>query len=309
MSVWGVGIYQNDTAADIKSHYLSLLSKGLSDEAAFQELLDLGIAEDCDDGSLFWMALADTQWKNGRLTDTVKNRALTAIAEEKTDELFASFGEKALVRRKTVLEELKNKLTSEQPERKIIRAKKAYICDWDDGDVYALKLTSRTAEEYHVSNRYLMFHKIGEYTWNDFSSPNHVNAVVRIKITSNDLLPSSIEEMDRLEYVQTGQRYYLPDEHKEAYKNLKTSDERKLYYKSNRRIDPVFVAKTCTTSKRQVPKELTFLGNYQTIRAPEKEYVEEPKNAPMLLMNKLEATALYYYLRYNKEIDNEKLVF
>ena len=37
--------------------------------------------DDEDEGPLFWLALADTQWEYGRLTEPVREKALQLLAQ------------------------------------------------------------------------------------------------------------------------------------------------------------------------------------------------------------------------------------
>ena len=74
MGAWGAGLYENDTALDVKDEFEKLFNDGKS----VQEITDGLTAEfesimDCtDEAPLFWLALADTQWKFGVLLPDVK---------------------------------------------------------------------------------------------------------------------------------------------------------------------------------------------------------------------------------------------
>lgn len=72
------------------------------------------------------------------------------------------------------LVKLQRKLLSEQPNEKKIHQQKLYRCDWENGDVYAYRLTSVYAKEKGLINKYLFFVKIDEQTWH----PGHVIPVV-----------------------------------------------------------------------------------------------------------------------------------
>src|SRR4051812_27311908 len=81
MGAWGTGIFQNDSASDIRDIYRSLLEQKVPDTEATQTV----IAEYADSGpeidAELWLALAGTQWKLGRLEPHVKDQALRVIDE------------------------------------------------------------------------------------------------------------------------------------------------------------------------------------------------------------------------------------
>ena len=80
MGFWGTQLYANDLTCDVRDTYIDYLKeKQLSDESAFSELLDSFKELDEDEKPLFWYAIAETQWKLGRLTDDVKIKALEYI--------------------------------------------------------------------------------------------------------------------------------------------------------------------------------------------------------------------------------------
>ena len=84
MGAWGTTLYENDTTSDIRDTYMGYLKDQLSNEEAlektlveYQELLG-----DEDEEFLLWYALAETQWKVGRLTQEIKEKALEWIAKD-----------------------------------------------------------------------------------------------------------------------------------------------------------------------------------------------------------------------------------
>ena len=64
MGAWGVGLYRDDVTCDVRSDYVNRLKVGLSNIVATKDLIELnsGFIEDADDGPLFCLVLADTQW-------------------------------------------------------------------------------------------------------------------------------------------------------------------------------------------------------------------------------------------------------
>lgn len=76
MGAWGAGLYQDDVTCDIKDDYLDRLKIGYPNEEATEEVIEYNedYIDDSDDGPLFWFALADIQWKYGRLLPQVKKK-------------------------------------------------------------------------------------------------------------------------------------------------------------------------------------------------------------------------------------------
>lgn len=81
MGTWDTGLYQNDLSADVRDDYISKLKAGKSDEEALQEILSeyKEESEDYDEKYNFYLGLADTLWKKGRLTEELKNKALEIL--------------------------------------------------------------------------------------------------------------------------------------------------------------------------------------------------------------------------------------
>ena len=82
MGTWSTQLYGNDTTSDVRDMYIECLRRTENDEDAYKMICD-----ECyeligtDEEALFWFALADTQWKYGRLMPSVKNNAINFISE------------------------------------------------------------------------------------------------------------------------------------------------------------------------------------------------------------------------------------
>ena len=141
MGAWGAGLYQDDVTCDVKDDYLNRLRIGYTNEEATEDVIDCNYnyIEDVEDGPIFWMALADTQWKYGRLLPSIKEKALEVIHDgsdlERWKEEPTNYR-----KRKKVLEELEKRLTSSQPPEKKITKLRLHKSTWDIGDVLLLKL-------------------------------------------------------------------------------------------------------------------------------------------------------------------------
>ena len=81
MGAWGSGLYANDTTCDVRNTYMKFLQEQISNDEAYKKILEKfsEYLDDEDEAPLFWFALADTQWKAGRLRSDVKANALAWI--------------------------------------------------------------------------------------------------------------------------------------------------------------------------------------------------------------------------------------
>ena len=142
MDAWGPGLFQNDSAEDIKYEYRSRLQLGKSDEEALEYVLERNDYENLDDDEKydFWLALASYMYDLGRLTDDVKNRALELIEDSSYDLERWSKGE--LKKREKIISDLKEKLNSPQPPRKKISVSRPFKCKWNVNDVFYYQLGS-----------------------------------------------------------------------------------------------------------------------------------------------------------------------
>lgn len=123
MGTSGTGLFSDDTASDVREDFLTLLRGGLNSEQAVERIEKdwADSIKDCDDGPIFWLALAATQWAYGCLNDEVKRRAIEVI--DNGDGLSRWTG-RFLVQRRRVLTQLRTKLQSPQPALKLPRKQK-----------------------------------------------------------------------------------------------------------------------------------------------------------------------------------------
>lgn len=163
MGAWGTGLYQNDVACGVKSEYVGLLSIGESNISATQKIIDSYYYElqDCEDAPIFWFALADTQWRYGRLLDEVKEQALTYI-ENETDLISWQDNKSLYNKRKQTLEKLKQKLLSPQPVERKVPKLNCHKSFWNPGDILLYQLTSEKIQDSKWHNKYILFEIVGK---------------------------------------------------------------------------------------------------------------------------------------------------
>lgn len=114
MGTSGTGIFADDVACDVRDQFTELLAAGTSSPeatSALQRLWSEAIA-DPDDGPVFWLALAATQWKYGVLTTEVREQALEVIASGAN---LTRWTGAAAKQRARVLAALQRQLESPQP--------------------------------------------------------------------------------------------------------------------------------------------------------------------------------------------------
>ena len=82
MGAWGVGLFEDDVAADVRAAWEESIVGGRSPAETTAGLIDgLGSAfiDDVDDGPVFWIALAALQLEADALDPGVAQRAAAAI--------------------------------------------------------------------------------------------------------------------------------------------------------------------------------------------------------------------------------------
>lgn len=261
MGTWGTGLYSDDLAMDVRDYYREQLSLGKPEEKITQELIEQNRTFILDDevASVFWFALADTQWNLGRLEENVKEKALYYLHSGEDLKRWEDEDPNELLRRKKVLLKLEEKLLSCPPEKKKISSKRTYICKWNINDVYAYPLNSDYAWEKGFGGRYLLFHKIGEMKDCD----QNILPIVTVKITEDKEVPLDEPSINCLEYVKISCRN----------KNdiFEHHHDEKLEWDEYGDM-PIYRLILMNTSARIIPKSLIYIGNFADIKPPKAEF-------------------------------------
>ena len=145
MGTSGPSLFSDDTAVDVRGAYRDLVGDGLTGPEATDRLVqDWGtLLDDPDEGPVFWLALASTQWRVGRLEPRVCDKALEAI-DSGRDLARWQHDPKSLAKRTRVLEDLREVLLSPQPPAKRISKRYRDSTDWETGDIVTYRLNSGT---------------------------------------------------------------------------------------------------------------------------------------------------------------------
>ena len=168
MGVWGAGLYANDCGGDVRDSYVKLLQEQWSNEEAYEKIMEtfqeyIGDEEE----PLLWYALADTQWKLGRLMPEVKEKALGWIEKSGGLSLWEESKNRGKGWKKT-MEKLKTRLESPMPPEKKIRKPEEFIRNpWNIGDIYAYQFHSEKSEQMGLLGKYIPFQKLGDVEWCD----------------------------------------------------------------------------------------------------------------------------------------------
>jgi len=160
MGAWGVGIFDDDTALDIKGEYRALLAFGVPEDEAYQLIKkefygDNGEQSDFD--SVFWFAVATIQQKYGILMPDVKENALHFI-NNKLDWVYtAPQTPQDLKKREKIMNDLKEKLLAPPlPKRKVSKPH-TQKPRWKLGDIVVSKIVCPAYEDRWFFNKYVLY--------------------------------------------------------------------------------------------------------------------------------------------------------
>jgi hypothetical protein len=142
MGTWGTALFSDDLAADLRSEFRDLIGEGLTTESAINRLKTeyKSSLRDPDEESVFWLALADTGWRLGRLDDNVLQNALRVIESGQDLSRWDDAADRK--KREQVLAKLRTKLLSPSPQPKPVAKRIKSANDWQIGEVIAFRLLS-----------------------------------------------------------------------------------------------------------------------------------------------------------------------
>ncbi len=150
MGAWGVDLFAEDTACDVRDAYRRAITEGLDAAAAKETVLQhfADALDDSEDGPLVWLALAATAWDMGRLDDDTRDRALQAIARREGMERWeeAGLGEK----RAAELAKLADRLCLPQKPPTKPKAKRRFTSSWEEGEIVGYRQTGGLWLALHV---------------------------------------------------------------------------------------------------------------------------------------------------------------
>lgn len=277
MGTWGFGLYENDISLDVKDEFEELYKEGKTAQEITEKLTEAyrDIMGDAEEEPLFWFALADSQWNFGVLLSFVKEKALYWI-DICRETLHCQTKDGAAKARKSTLDALQEKLLSSPPPAKKIRKRRSFVCPWKVGDVFAWQLESDMAKERGLCGRYLLIQKVDEGTW----YPGHIVPIVYVKITKDANLPTNVEEYDQLEYVQISfakyEERFWPIDMSRPQEDI--TEKSKIDYQVDEYgFLPEYRITLIHTSKKVIPANLIYVGNFANAARPQKEFIPHVK--------------------------------
>ena len=129
MGVWGVGIYSNDTAQDVKelcNDVYSFLSIEDANRVILEEFNEIASATVVDNDYVsFWYAWSDWLWTHGVLNEDIKKKALELLSTFDDTANWKEHSGQVDKKRKAVLLKLRKKLEMPQPSKRIPKQKLA----------------------------------------------------------------------------------------------------------------------------------------------------------------------------------------
>jgi len=146
MGTWGTAIFSDDLACDIRDDYIKEIIRGKTSEEATQTIKSnhFPIVNNAEEQPVFWIALALTQWKKGRLLAEVKDEAILAIDSGADLLRWESEPGKIQEKRKNELEKAKQILLSPMPPAKKIPIPSWMKDDpWQLGDLISYRITNK----------------------------------------------------------------------------------------------------------------------------------------------------------------------
>ena len=298
MSIWGPGLYQNDVSDDVKRFFNDQLHRGKSADQITRELMESFREEitDSDDRPNFWLALADVQWDMGRLLPEVRAQALACLSDGSSIYPWEEEDKENVAKRRQVLEKLSEKLNMPQPPEKKVSLYRLYQCPWKVGDVFAFPLESEQAQALGLMDGWILLEKVGERKWH----PGHRVPEMYAKLFAGSAFPGTIDEYEHLEYIKQSSHwrdlslFSIPDPSDQShFANIIRSIDENGY-------QTVYRFKIITTSKRSLPKDLVYVGNFAGAKHPAMEYVSQ-FDAEILAYRwtQLEEKILWCYNRYH----------
>ncbi|MBM7588000.1 hypothetical protein JOC86_004575 [Bacillus pakistanensis] len=117
MGAWGAGIFDDDTACDVRDDFIDYLEEGYSAEEASQMIIEeyseeFTIEDDFEVMSLVYVGLAAIQLEKNCLQESIRKMSIQLIDRGADLELWEEADAQDYEERNKVLKELKQKLVN-----------------------------------------------------------------------------------------------------------------------------------------------------------------------------------------------------
>lgn len=164
--------------------------------------------------------------------------------------------------------------------------------DWKEGDIFAIQIKDSKIKEYN--GRYLLFIYIGQ-------DEKPKRPIFRVKITKDKKLPSSKEEIEKLDYIIM---FVWVIEQALKYNDLKYNQ---LVEKLQDEYGYLYSYQLIiwTSFKKKMPDDIKYIGNYK-LSAPIKEYIPGIMNIHLYLWEDIIKKMIFNYKHYNLNEGNDR---
>ena len=140
MGTWGVAIFSDDIASDVRDRYREHLGDGVPDAEATRLVLEAFVEELADDETApnVWLALATAQSRVGRLEDLVRDEAIRVI-DAGTDLLRWREDPRLMAKRQAALAGLREELIGPQRPRRRVPKPVRSVWPWEPGSIVSFR--------------------------------------------------------------------------------------------------------------------------------------------------------------------------
>ena len=207
MGTWNCSINGNDLAQDLIMEYRAAFYYN-DVETALKKIFNYVGDLDEEETTNFIYSLADFMWKHGILTDDIRNTAIKMIDSNYGLKIWEESNEKNLNKRKKVLQEFKEKITSQQPPVKKISLNLHTTPIFKTGDVIAfqLKTSNLDCSKYSDFNISLLKEYDGKYIvlrkiYDNISYESYIEPNVKDIWPIFQLLPHFYDNLPQIEEI------------------------------------------------------------------------------------------------------------
>jgi hypothetical protein len=204
MGTWGTAIFADDEASDVRGEFRFFLAEAQSVSGATNEMVaSYGVSfETLAAATAFWLGLALTQWRLGRLDPRVRDAALRIIDDG--IDLKKWEGSPDQAKRGKALAAARVKILSPLPSPcRIPKPLPVQLADWMVGEVVGFRLANGRLALFHVvrfsrcSRCRVKAPTVSFLNWFQNEMPTQEEATSLTDIT-NPLAPSGIQTMPKL---------------------------------------------------------------------------------------------------------------
>lgn len=205
MGAWGVKLYQDDVACDVKNEYIFKLKVGLSNEVITQNMINNYLGS--EDEIIFWLALADTQWRYGRLREEVKENAIKIIDSGMDLERWKENID-LLEKRKRILFELKSQLLEQPQALKRVSKLSPYLSPFKKGDLLLYQIKDEKFKNHKWYHKFVLFRVIAIDVQCYYDIPNDRFCSENLVISLYNFIgdEKSIPDVTKLKFIKVSLR-------------------------------------------------------------------------------------------------------